>query len=141
MIREHPGGEERAANREVGDFARGLHPVKGKWPLFEKSGAKTSSKLGRRRGHQHGSNLEKVFCFFFSKKKKPPFFFAKRLTHFIPRKKKARQPQGRRAKFREETPVTRQDEEPNLILKRILHGSETERLLKNLRVFVCILGF
>jgi hypothetical protein len=33
-----------------------------------------------------------------------------------PQTKEARQPMGRRAKFREETPVTRQNEEPNFTL-------------------------
>jgi hypothetical protein len=33
----------------------------------------------------------------------------------------ARQPWGRRAKFREETPVTRQNEEPNFTLRLTMH--------------------
>jgi hypothetical protein len=35
--------------------------------------------------------------------------------------KEARQPWGRRAKFREETPVTRQNEEPNFTLRLTMH--------------------
>jgi hypothetical protein len=36
-------------------------------------------------------------------------------------KKKARRPMGQRAKFREETPVTRKNEEPNSILDLMMH--------------------
>jgi hypothetical protein len=44
------------------------------------------------------------------------------------KQKEARQPIGRRAKFREETPVTRQDEEPNFILDFIMQ--RTTRLVQ-----------
>jgi hypothetical protein len=44
------------------------------------------------------------------------------------KQKEARQPgDGWRAKFREETPVTRQGEEPNLTLRRIMHCTKVAR--------------
>jgi len=39
------------------------------------------------------------------------------MPNAYPNRKKPASPKGRRAKFREETPVTRQNEEPNFILK------------------------
>jgi hypothetical protein len=44
--------------------------------------------------------------------------------------KEARQPIGRRAKFREETPVTRQDEEPNFTLGPTMQRSMRKVKLK-----------
>jgi hypothetical protein len=56
----------------------------------------------------------------------------------FPITKEARQPIGRRAKFREETPVTRQDEEPNFILDHMMHrttGKIQQKRLKKSMVF------
>jgi hypothetical protein len=51
----------------------------------------------------------------------------------IPRTKEARQPIGRRAKFREETPVTRQDEEPNFALGPMMQRT-TEKIQQKRRL-------
>jgi hypothetical protein len=49
--------------------------------------------------------------------------FPARRPHQAANMKEARQPMGRRAKFREETPVTRQDEEPNFTLRPTMQRS------------------
>jgi hypothetical protein len=56
----------------------------------------------------------------------------------FPITKEARQPIGRRAKFREETPVTRQDEEPNFTLDTMMRrrkGKIQQKRLKKSMVF------
>jgi hypothetical protein len=47
--------------------------------------------------------------------------------------KEARQPIGRRAKFREETPVTRQSEEPNFALGLMMQRT-TEKIQQKRRL-------
>jgi hypothetical protein len=77
--------------------------------FFEKKRQKTFVSRGRR--HELGNNQRRG-C------------FATLPSYPFPNRKKPATPKGRRAKFREETPITRQDEEPTFIPEIIMHRTK-----------------
>jgi hypothetical protein len=82
--------------------------------------------------------FKKSFLLLFFKKEALPFFSS--LVSY-PERKKPASPRGRRAKFREETPVTRQDEEPNPHPEAHIAWYGDRASIKERALFVCILGY